>query len=100
MSPLLTTCFQIFRKGNGTPLQYSCLEKSREWRSLVGYSPWGREESDMTERLHFQILIVTPGFSLSFYLQFLFKSWSFLIHFHFLSFTIQCFLCVLKKLFA
>ena len=22
-------------------------------RSLVGYSLWGREESDMTERLHF-----------------------------------------------
>ena len=22
-------------------------------RSLVGYSPWGRKESDATERLHF-----------------------------------------------
>ena len=22
-------------------------------RSLVGYSPWGRKELDMTERLHF-----------------------------------------------
>ena len=28
-------------------------EKSRGWRSLVGYSPWGRWESDTTERLHF-----------------------------------------------
>ena len=27
--------------------------KSRGRRSLVGYSPWGREESDTTERLHF-----------------------------------------------
>ena len=27
--------------------------KSHGWRSLVGYSPWGHEESDMTERLHF-----------------------------------------------
>ena len=27
--------------------------KSHGWRSLVGCSPWGREESDMTERLHF-----------------------------------------------
>ena len=27
--------------------------KSRGWRSLVGCSPWGLEESDMTERLHF-----------------------------------------------
>ena len=23
------------------------------WRSLVGCSPWGHEESDTTERLHF-----------------------------------------------
>ena len=29
------------REGNGTPLQYSCLEKSHGWRSLVGCSPWG-----------------------------------------------------------
>ena len=27
--------------------------KSHGWRSLVGYSPWGRKESDMTEGLHF-----------------------------------------------
>ena len=27
--------------------------KSYGWRSLVGYSPWGHEESDMTEWLHF-----------------------------------------------
>ena len=27
--------------------------KSHGQRSLVGWSPWGREESDMTERLHF-----------------------------------------------
>ena len=27
--------------------------KSHGWRSLVGCSPWGREESDMTEWLHF-----------------------------------------------
>ena len=26
--------------------------KSHGWRSLVGCSPWGREKSDMTERLH------------------------------------------------
>ena len=26
----------------GTPLQYSCLEKSHGLRSLVGLSPWGR----------------------------------------------------------
>ena len=27
--------------------------KSHGWRSLAGCSPWGREESDMTEQLHF-----------------------------------------------
>ena len=27
--------------------------KSHGWRSLIDYSPWGRKESDMTERLHF-----------------------------------------------
>ena len=30
-------------EGNGTPLQYSCLEKFHGLRSLVGYSPWGKE---------------------------------------------------------
>ena len=32
--------------------------KSHGQRSLVGYSPWGRKESDTTERLHFQGLQV------------------------------------------
>ena len=27
--------------------------ESHGWRSLVGYSPWGRKELDTTERLHF-----------------------------------------------
>ena len=26
--------------------------KSHGWKSLVGYSPWGPKESDMTEQLH------------------------------------------------
>ena len=30
--------------------------KSHRWRSLVGYSPWGCEESDTTKRLHFHAL--------------------------------------------
>ena len=30
--------------------------KSHGRRSMVGYSPWGREESDTTERLHFHAL--------------------------------------------
>ena len=39
-------------EGNGNPLQYSCLEIPMEGRSLVGYSPWGHEESDKAELLH------------------------------------------------
>ena len=35
-------------EGNGNLLQYSCLENSMDY----GYSPWGRKESDTTERLH------------------------------------------------
>ena len=27
--------------------------KFHGWRTLVGYSVWGREESDMTEQLHY-----------------------------------------------
>ena len=38
-------------KGNGNPLQYPCLENPMDrgvWRTT---SPWGRKESDTTERL-------------------------------------------------
>ena len=37
--------------GHGNRLQYSCLENPHGQRNLVGYSPWGRKESDTTERL-------------------------------------------------
>ena len=37
--------------GHGNPLQYSCLENPHGQRSLAGYSPWGRRESDTTELL-------------------------------------------------
>ena len=30
--------------------------KSRGQRSMVGYSSWGRKESDTTERLHFFLM--------------------------------------------
>ena len=36
--------------GHGNPLQCSCLENPLGQRSLVGYSPWGLKESDMTEK--------------------------------------------------
>ena len=37
--------------GHDNPLQYSCPGESHGQRSLVGYSPWGCKELDMTERL-------------------------------------------------
>ena len=40
-------------RSHGNPLQYSCLENPMD-RSLKGYSPCSRKESDMTEhtRMH------------------------------------------------
>ena len=35
--------------------------KSRGWRILVGCSPWGREESGTTERLHFHFSLSCIG---------------------------------------
>ena len=37
--------------GHGNSLQYACLENPRGQRILVGYSPWGHKESDITEQL-------------------------------------------------
>ena len=39
------------RKWQSTPVLLP--GESHGWRSLVGYSPWGRKELDMTERLHY-----------------------------------------------
>ena len=35
--------------------------ESHGWRSLVGYSPWGHKELDMTERLHFDFSLSCTG---------------------------------------
>ena len=45
--------WQLSREGNGTPTPVLLPGKPHGWRSLVGCSPWGHEESDTTERLHF-----------------------------------------------
>ena len=34
---------------HGNPLQYFCLENPHGQRSLVGYSPYGHKELDVTE---------------------------------------------------
>src|SRR5574340_974059 len=35
--------------------------KSHGWRGLVGCSPWGHEESDTIERLHFHFSLSCTG---------------------------------------
>ena len=39
-------------EGHGNPLQYSCLQNPHGQSSLVGCSPWGCKELDMTEQLN------------------------------------------------
>ena len=39
---------------HGSPHQYSCLENPHRQKSLVGYSPCGHKELDMTEQLSTQ----------------------------------------------
>ena len=57
-SPLLG--FQI-GEGNGHPTPILLPGKSHGQRSLVGCSPWGREESDTTEQLHFHFSLSCIG---------------------------------------
>ena len=49
------------REGDGTPLQYSCLENPMDggawWAAVHG----GREESDTTEQLHFHFSLSRTG---------------------------------------
>ena len=44
---------RIARRRRWHPTPVLLPGKSHGWRSLVGCSPWGCWESDMTERLHF-----------------------------------------------
>ena len=53
-------------EGNGSPLQYSCLEKSHGLQSLVGYRPWGRRVGhDWVTSLHFILFAAEDGEALS-----------------------------------
>ena len=41
----------VLEEGMTFPLQYSCLENPHGEKSLWGYNPCGRKESDTTEQL-------------------------------------------------
>ena len=43
------------------PIPVSLPAKSHGQRSRAAYSPWGHEESDMTERLHFHFSLSCTG---------------------------------------
>ena len=51
----------FFRRRQWHPTPVLLLGKSYGWRSLVGCSPWGREESNTTERLNFHFLFSCIG---------------------------------------
>ena len=51
--------FERRRQWQPTPVLLSGKSDGR--RSLVGFSPWGREESDTTERLHFHFSLSCTG---------------------------------------
>ena len=38
-------------EGNGNPLQYSCLENPMDGGTWLGYSPWGRKESNTADQI-------------------------------------------------
>ena len=51
----------LVRRRQWQPTPVLLPRKSHGWRGLVGCSPWGREESDMTERLHFHFSLSCIG---------------------------------------
>ena len=57
---LIASHVQLWRRQwRPTPVLLS--GKSHGRRNLVGYSPWGHEELDMTERLHFHFSLSCIG---------------------------------------
>ena len=56
-----STCYSYHRRRQWHHTPVLLPGKSHGWRSLVGCSPWGREESDTTERLHFHFSLSCTG---------------------------------------
>ena len=61
MSLLFNLLSRLVQRRQWQPTPAFLPGKSHGWRSLVGCSPWGREESDMTERLHFHFSLSCIG---------------------------------------
>ena len=52
---------RIFWRRAWQPTPVFLPGEPHEQRSLAGYSPWGRKESDRTERLHFHFSLSCIG---------------------------------------
>ena len=57
----LIMCNISFGEGNGTPLQYSCLENPMDGGAWWAAVHWVATESDMTEQLHFHFSLSHTG---------------------------------------
>ena len=59
----LEWCVPTYRRRQWQPTPALLPGKSHGWRSLVGCSPWGREESDMTEwpHIYFSLSCIGEG---------------------------------------
>ena len=53
--------YVIFWRRQWQPTPVLLPGKSHGWRSLVGCSPWGQEDLDTTERLHFHFSLSHIG---------------------------------------
>ena len=61
---LIILCWKLgllYRRRQWHPTPVLLPGKFHGWRSLVGCSPWGRWESDTTERLHFHFSLSCIG---------------------------------------
>ena len=58
---MITRCVTRIWRRQWHPTPVLLPGKSHGWRSLVGCSPWGREESDVTKRLHFHFSLSCIG---------------------------------------
>ena len=59
--PYCSRSLQCFRRRQWQPTPALLPGKSHGWRSLVGCSPWGHEESDTTEQLPFHFSLSCTG---------------------------------------
>ena len=58
---LIVHAYSVTQRRQWHPTPVLLPGKSHGWRSLVGCCPWGRKESDTTERLHLHFSLLWIG---------------------------------------